>query len=67
MSYVSHTSNAKRDLLMIVKLDYSAFDPIFWLHHTNIDRLFSIWQAIYPDRYETSKALLTKILLTNQV
>lgn len=32
-------------------LDYSAFDPIFWLHHTNIDRLFSIWQAIYPDSY----------------
>ncbi len=32
-------------------LDYSAFDPVFWLHHTNIDRLFSIWQAIYPDSY----------------
>lgn len=32
-------------------MDYSAFDPIFWLHHTNADRLFAIWQAIYPDSY----------------
>ncbi|KAI1335061.1 Di-copper centre-containing protein [Xylariaceae sp. FL0016] len=27
----------------------SAFDPIFWLHHTNIDRLLAIWQACNPD------------------
>ncbi|KAF2740941.1 Di-copper centre-containing protein [Polyplosphaeria fusca] len=24
----------------------AAFDPIFWLHHCNIDRLFAIWQAL---------------------
>lgn len=29
----------------------SAFDPIFWLHHTNIDRLFAMWQAINPQSY----------------
>lgn len=29
----------------------SAFDPIFWLHHTNIDRLFAMWQAINPESY----------------
>ncbi|EPS41585.1 hypothetical protein H072_4515 [Dactylellina haptotyla CBS 200.50] len=29
-------------------LTYSAFDPIFWLHHNNIDRLFAIWQAANP-------------------
>ncbi|KAJ3538313.1 hypothetical protein NM208_g5955 [Fusarium decemcellulare] len=27
----------------------SAFDPIFWLHHTNIDRLFAIWQGLRED------------------
>ena len=27
----------------------SSFDPIFWLHHTNIDRLAAIWQAIHPN------------------
>ncbi|RBR10394.1 hypothetical protein FVER53590_12513 [Fusarium verticillioides] len=24
----------------------SAFDPIFWLHHCNIDRLLSMWQCL---------------------
>ncbi|CAH0055494.1 unnamed protein product [Clonostachys solani] len=27
----------------------AAFDPIFWLHHTQIGRLLSIWQCLYPD------------------
>ena len=26
----------------------SSFDPIFWLHHVNVDRLWAIWQAIHP-------------------
>ncbi|SLM36604.1 Uncharacterised domain, di-copper centre [Lasallia pustulata] len=30
---------------------YAAFDPIFWLHHTNIDRFFAMWQAIHPNSY----------------
>ncbi|KAA8563987.1 hypothetical protein EYC84_011986 [Monilinia fructicola] len=33
------------------QLSYAAFDPIFWLHHTNVDRLFTMWQAIYPDEW----------------
>lgn len=33
------------------ELDYSAFDPVFWLHHANVDRLFAIWQAINPSSY----------------
>ncbi|KAI1084788.1 common central domain of tyrosinase-domain-containing protein [Whalleya microplaca] len=24
----------------------AAFDPIFWLHHCNVDRLVAIWQAL---------------------
>lgn len=31
------------------QLSYAAFDPTFWLHHANVDRLFAMWQAIYPD------------------
>ncbi|CAI6335178.1 unnamed protein product [Periconia digitata] len=27
-------------------LQYSAYDPIFWLHHTNVDRLIAIWQEL---------------------
>ncbi|KAH8787772.1 common central domain of tyrosinase-domain-containing protein [Hyaloscypha finlandica] len=33
------------------ELDYSAFDPVFWLHHCNVDRLFAIWQALNPTSY----------------
>ncbi|KAL8681644.1 MAG: hypothetical protein Q9186_002241 [Xanthomendoza sp. 1 TL-2023] len=36
-------------------IPYSSFDPIFWLHHTNTDRLFALWQAIYPDSQFTSQ------------
>ncbi|KAF2177857.1 Di-copper centre-containing protein [Zopfia rhizophila CBS 207.26] len=32
-------------------LDYSSFDPIFWLHHTNIDRLLAMYQVIRPNNY----------------
>ncbi|KAH8662913.1 hypothetical protein BGZ60DRAFT_412262 [Tricladium varicosporioides] len=34
-------------------LDWSAFDPIFWLHHCNVDRLFTMWQAINPSAFMT--------------
>ena len=31
-------------------LNWSGFDPIFFLHHVNVDRLFAMWQAInYQD------------------
>jgi tyrosinase len=36
-------------------LDYSGFDPIFWLHHANVDRLIAIWQAINPDAFNISQ------------
>ncbi|KAF3937147.1 Tyrosinase [Dactylella cylindrospora] len=35
-------------------VDVAAFDPIFWLHHTNIDRLFAIWQGINPTAFTIS-------------
>jgi tyrosinase len=25
-------------------IPYAAYDPIFWAHHTNIDRLWALWQ-----------------------
>jgi tyrosinase len=27
---------------------YAAFDPIFMLHHTMVDRVFAMWQLINP-------------------
>lgn len=32
-------------------LDYSAFDPIFWLHHCMLDRLFALWQTVHSNSY----------------
>ncbi|PVF95999.1 Di-copper centre-containing protein [Serendipita vermifera] len=36
--------------------EYAAFDPVFWLHHCNIDRLFALWQAIHKDAYFADSA-----------
>ncbi|KAI1147149.1 Di-copper centre-containing protein [Nemania diffusa] len=30
---------------------YSAFDPLFFLHHTNVDRIFAMWQIVHNDTY----------------
>jgi len=32
-------------------LDYSAFDPIFFLHHVMVDRLFAMFQVLQPNSY----------------
>ncbi|RVD80145.1 uncharacterized protein DFL_008051 [Arthrobotrys flagrans] len=37
----------------MTSVPYSSFDPIFFLHHTNVDRIFAIWQAINPKSYVT--------------
>lgn len=29
----------------------AAFDPVFWLHHCNIDRLFYLWQCANPSKW----------------
>ncbi|ESZ91618.1 hypothetical protein SBOR_7980 [Sclerotinia borealis F-4128] len=36
-------------------VDYSAFDPLFFLHHSMIDRCFAIWQTLNPESYATAK------------
>ncbi|KAM5348724.1 hypothetical protein ACJ41O_008547 [Fusarium nematophilum] len=30
--------------------EFSGFDPIFWMHHTNVDRLWAYWQAMRPNQ-----------------
>jgi len=32
---------------------WAAFDPIFWFHHSNVDRLLSLWQAMNPGDWVT--------------
>ena len=33
--------------------DVIGFDPIFFLHHCNVDRLLSLWSALHPDVWVT--------------
>ncbi|KAK5114494.1 hypothetical protein LTR62_002429 [Meristemomyces frigidus] len=46
-------------------LDYSAFDPLFWLHHAMIDRCFALWQAIYNESYVEPMAALDQTFAFN--
>ncbi|KEP47461.1 tyrosinase tyrosinase: common central domain protein [Rhizoctonia solani 123E] len=29
--------------------DYASFDPIFFLHHCNVDRIIAFWEHVYPE------------------
>ena len=31
--------------------EVAGFDPIFFLHHSNVDRILAMWQALYPDNW----------------
>lgn len=35
-------------------IPWAAYDPIFWAHHTNIDRLWRIWQLRHPQNFPAS-------------
>jgi len=36
---------------------YSPDDPVFWLHHSNVDRMFAFWQDCYDyEAYSSSSA-----------
>ncbi|KKF92427.1 Polyphenol oxidase 1 [Ceratocystis platani] len=43
---VVHVYAACGEQLLSIK--ESAFDPLFMLHHTQVDRLIAMWQAMYP-------------------
>lgn len=30
------------------QVDFAAYDPIFWAHHTMVDRLWRLWQTRHP-------------------
>ncbi|KAK4231718.1 hypothetical protein QBC38DRAFT_439739 [Podospora fimiseda] len=34
-------------------IPYSAFDPIFFLHHCMVDRIFAMWQLLFPESWVT--------------
>ena len=38
---------------LMLSVYIAAFDPIFWLHHCNVDRLLALWQSINPGVWVT--------------
>ncbi|RAR06516.1 Di-copper centre-containing protein [Stemphylium lycopersici] len=41
-------------------LEYSAFEPLFMLHHANVDRLFALYQAAHPSHWMQPSAIGTQ-------
>jgi hypothetical protein len=31
-------------------LEYTSYDPIFFLHHSNVDRIYAVYDALQKDR-----------------
>ncbi|KAK1994696.1 Di-copper centre-containing protein [Colletotrichum falcatum] len=49
-----HNSVHSAIYAVMAYIEYSAFDPLFMLHHANVDRLIAMWQAIhYNDKTQT--------------
>jgi tyrosinase len=46
-------------------LPLASYDPLFWLHHTNVDRIFALWQTINPNAYGGSQAAVDTTFTTN--
>ncbi|EFY96031.1 Tyrosinase [Metarhizium robertsii ARSEF 23] len=38
----------------------AAFDPVFWLHHCNVDRLLYLWQTINPSSWFDASSQLNR-------
>ncbi|CAE6468536.1 unnamed protein product [Rhizoctonia solani] len=40
--------------------DYASFDPIFFLHHCNVDRIIALWEQAYPKYFMGNDGYLDK-------
>ena len=47
------------NLLLLLLL--CRFDPMFWLHHCNIDRLYQAYLEAHPDSLEEMSAVQRKL------
>ncbi|XP_055893863.1 hemocyanin 1-like isoform X3 [Biomphalaria glabrata] len=51
-----HSLVGGRHPYSMATLEYSAFDPIFYLHHSGMDRIWAIWTALQELRGKPYKA-----------
>lgn len=47
-------------------IPFSSFDPIFFLHHTMVDRVFAMWQVLYPTSWITPTPAATNSYTTSE-
>ena len=43
-------------------VEFAAYDPLFWFHHCNVDRVWAIWQTI--NGIDTVPPHLRDVILT---
>jgi tyrosinase len=51
--------NRAVDLGLMTNPDTAALDPIFWVHHSNIDRLWEVWRGMSGHENPTTSNWLT--------
>ena len=39
-----------------MNLAFAAYDPVFYLHHSNVDRIYAFWQKLQKIRGKSSEA-----------
>ncbi|CAN8098897.1 unnamed protein product [Discula destructiva] len=44
---------------------FSAFDPVFVLHHVMVDRLYALWQVLHPNSWVTPEVARTNSYTTS--
>ena len=42
------------------QIPFAAYDPIFWAHHTMIDRLWRLWQLRHPGTLPPARSSITR-------
>ncbi|WPH01836.1 Hypothetical protein R9X50_00469000 [Acrodontium crateriforme] len=48
-------------------LPVAAFDPAFWVHHANVDRILALWQGVYGNEYGDGSQPIGYPTWTNEV
>jgi tyrosinase len=47
-------------------IQWSAFDPVFFLHHCMVDRILAMWQALHPNTWVSPSRALVRSYTTRQ-
>ena len=43
--------------IFFINVGFAAYDPVFYLHHSNVDRQYAFWQNLQKIRGKSSEAI----------